>query len=862
MEGATAVCFLGCLWTGSIRAPVDASAFPSSRFTAAAGAFRRFFRELREAFLEREALFSQLELALLAREHVLVIGPPGTGKSAVAGAALGRIVDAHTGAPSLFSRQLTETTVQTDLVGPVDFKVLTETGRTEYLTDEGMLGAAYAFLDEVFDGRDMLLRSLLNTLHERELKHGRKVTRGRTSCAVMTSNRYLSEVVARSPELLLAFADRLAFVCFVPRSFARTTSRAAMLERAVHGQLPKLRAPLTLQDVEVLQEAVEHVRVPAPVLEAVERLASHMEQAVRVHTQKLADYVQTRSFSQRSLVKALWVLKAAVVHDCVLRRPDRPLEATPEDLRALGCFFGTGGPPPEELEVLLKGAVDPRERSQLEGVRAEARAFSEALAETMKERGDGVEREATELQLEQERGRVEALGASLEPSVAAEALASLRKKLVPGPRHGANRSALLSMVRTVVQTFLKTWDGGAQWPSGTKQGTALLGALDAALLLSDEIPELRDDLPAVSAACSRLLGQVHERVALVAEAAELVAEVQLDELAGVASSLALELKQLSAITTRLLLLAPDHAADLREREVTSRRRTATALRRRATIAFQHRPDRSARREDLAAAARSLRAFEGALRALDPTQAGVNQELLEPIARVHAQRVLSDARFTRLEEYARVVQGVVESLRKEGVAPGPVLASCTELIERRLLLHARALQRIPELHPPTTSAALQGEAYTAYREHTSRLAPDGELSGLDSVAAELAAAAVPTSLSASVREAVANAELASLEARAGLLRSWLDAVLASLPSVAQLRDRAEAERGLDRLVRSRFPLLTMREGELMRLSTRLSAIVRERGAVGEEAQRVGELVSDIGENLASVSQRLLGARAEQ
>src|SRR2546423_1901508 len=169
-----------------------------SKFLPAATAFRRFFSELRDAFLEREALFTQLELALLCREHVLVVGPPGTAKSAIASAVLARILDEKTGAPSLFAKQLSESTVQTDLIGPVDFKVLTETGRTEYITEDGMLGATFAFLDEVFDGRDMLLRSILNVLPERELKHGRRLTEGRTECAITTSNRYLSAGPARS----------------------------------------------------------------------------------------------------------------------------------------------------------------------------------------------------------------------------------------------------------------------------------------------------------------------------------------------------------------------------------------------------------------------------------------------------------------------------------------------------------------------------------------------------------------------------------------------------------------------------------------------------------------------------------------
>ena len=80
------------------------------------------------------------------------------------------------------------------------------------LAEPGWLRERLGYLPQDFgfyahlNGRDMLLRSILNVLHERELKHGRKVTPGRCECAIMTSNRYLSEVVARSPETLQAFA--------------------------------------------------------------------------------------------------------------------------------------------------------------------------------------------------------------------------------------------------------------------------------------------------------------------------------------------------------------------------------------------------------------------------------------------------------------------------------------------------------------------------------------------------------------------------------------------------------------------------------------------------------------------------------
>src|SRR3954447_23442284 len=190
----------------------------SPEVEAAAGRFRGVFQELSRTFVERDDLLAQIALGLLGREHVLMTGPPGTAKSGIAAAVVGRIVDERTSKPSVFARQFTESTVQTDLVGPIDFKTLMQTGRTEHFTDEGMLGAVHAFLDEVLDGRDMLLRSALNILHERELKEGTKTVTGRIECALMTSNRYLADILDN--ERLVAFVDRIAFLSFVPKGFA------------------------------------------------------------------------------------------------------------------------------------------------------------------------------------------------------------------------------------------------------------------------------------------------------------------------------------------------------------------------------------------------------------------------------------------------------------------------------------------------------------------------------------------------------------------------------------------------------------------------------------------------------------------
>lgn len=72
---------------------------------AALSRFRAFFDELRGTSMERDDVLTQVALGLLSPEHVLMTGPPGTGKSALASAVIGRIPDERTGRPSVFARR-------------------------------------------------------------------------------------------------------------------------------------------------------------------------------------------------------------------------------------------------------------------------------------------------------------------------------------------------------------------------------------------------------------------------------------------------------------------------------------------------------------------------------------------------------------------------------------------------------------------------------------------------------------------------------------------------------------------------------------------------------------------------------------
>ncbi len=152
-------------------------------------------RSLQDHYLGKDEVIRLLVIAAIAGEHAVLVGPPGTAKSALI-RMFARLTQAR-----YFEYLLTRFTEPNELFGPVDIGAFRE-GRYERRT-EGMLPEAeIVFLDEVFKSNSAILNALLTLLNERRYTSGGQVIR----CPLISAFGASNEVP--SDETLTAIFDR------------------------------------------------------------------------------------------------------------------------------------------------------------------------------------------------------------------------------------------------------------------------------------------------------------------------------------------------------------------------------------------------------------------------------------------------------------------------------------------------------------------------------------------------------------------------------------------------------------------------------------------------------------------------------
>jgi len=238
---------------------------------------------------EREREFKQFLYALLTKEHLLLNGPAGTGKSYFAKNVFALI----NGDSKLFSIHLTKFMSEELLFGPIDIKKLREDSIIEYNTKNSALEANFLYLDEFFDASDVLLRSMLEVLNEREWRRGNQFIKCPLHTAVVTSN------YTRENEVTAAVIDRFIFKADI-KPLKSDKGFQAMLKNSDFTPQPML----TLEEIEKISNDV----TSASVIKISDKIMSSYRLIKREYEKNTKKYI-----SDRTAKKALKVLRASAV---------------------------------------------------------------------------------------------------------------------------------------------------------------------------------------------------------------------------------------------------------------------------------------------------------------------------------------------------------------------------------------------------------------------------------------------------------------------------------------------------------------------------------------------------------------------
>lgn len=255
-------------------------------FEPARNAASALARALESEFVEREREIVSLMVALVAEEHILLLGPPGTGKSALTNALCGALRGRY------FQVLLTKFSVPEEVFGPISLQGL-ENDEYRRVTAGYLPEADVAFIDEIFKANSSILNAMLTALNERAFDDGGKRRAIPLKLAVAASNEFPQD------DGLAALYDR-----FVLRHWVDPIrSRDALRSLLSSGREPTINVSLTPDQLATLRTARDLVTVPDDVVTAVLNLRDELAKEHGI------------TASDRRWRKAMKLIRAAAVLD-------------------------------------------------------------------------------------------------------------------------------------------------------------------------------------------------------------------------------------------------------------------------------------------------------------------------------------------------------------------------------------------------------------------------------------------------------------------------------------------------------------------------------------------------------------------
>lgn len=208
-------------------------------------------KELNEMFVEREVVIKDALRALVTGQSMLLLGPPGTGKSLLTNELCNRIEQAD-----FFSWLLNRTSDPSEILGPYSIKEM-ENDKFIRKTDGKLPQAEIVFLDEIFKSNEPTLNILLPLINEKVFFNDGKPVDVPLISLFAASNETPED------ESLDALYDRLLFRHWVDY-VADPANKQKMYEGYINkrqGNGFKQKASITLEELQAMQEKCDHVDV-------------------------------------------------------------------------------------------------------------------------------------------------------------------------------------------------------------------------------------------------------------------------------------------------------------------------------------------------------------------------------------------------------------------------------------------------------------------------------------------------------------------------------------------------------------------------------------------------------------------------
>jgi len=186
----------------NFRTPITQYYFTAYDYQTIIHKMREEFARVAERVIGRDVIILQFACALLTRQHVMLLGRTGIAKSMLANE-LFEIFKAS-GAKT-FSIKASAEDTKDNYFGPIDIPRYRDEGVKVRRIRGSVLEADFAFLDELFDTNEQILRDIMLLLSDRMLFEGAERYHARLHTCMAASN-YL-----RLNEVTEAVVDRFAY---------------------------------------------------------------------------------------------------------------------------------------------------------------------------------------------------------------------------------------------------------------------------------------------------------------------------------------------------------------------------------------------------------------------------------------------------------------------------------------------------------------------------------------------------------------------------------------------------------------------------------------------------------------------------